>query len=102
MKSTPFCFIILPMAIIVFTSKNCPPCKDVDRLVKEGRFKGVGEIELVDIESDEGFERFKKEVLDFGDGAVPSAYKEGKKCIISVTEDDNLLINCPIDPLSSD
>lgn len=81
------------MTIRVYTSKNCPPCKEVDRLIKEGRFEG--EIELVDIESDEGFAKFKQEVLDFGDGAVPSAYKEGKKCVISITEDDSLLFNCP-------
>lgn len=87
------------MAIRVYTSKNCPPCKEVDRLIKEGRFEG--EIELVDIETDEGFLKFKEEVLDFGDGAVPSAYKDGNKCLISIT-DDSLLFNCPDEASSSE
>lgn len=90
------------MAIRVFTSKHCPPCKEIDRLIKEGKFVGESEVELIDIETDEGFAKFKDEVLDFGDGAVPSAYKEGKKCVISITEEDNLLFNCPSDPPSSD
>ena len=102
LKSPLIYFIIPDMAIRVYTSKNCPPCKEIDRLVKGGRFDGVGEIELVDIESDDGFAKFKEEVLDFGDGAVPSAYKEGKKCIISFTEDDSLSFNCPTDPSSSE
>lgn len=88
------------MTIRVYTSKHCEPCREVDRLIKEGKFEG--EIELVDIESDEGFEKFRSEVLSLGDGAVPSAYKEGKKCIISITEDDSLLFNCPSEDSSSE
>lgn len=87
--------------IRVFVSEHCKPCHIVERLVKEGRFEGE-DIELVDIETNEGFAKFKQEVLDFGDGAVPSAYKEGKKCVISITEDDSLLFNCPTDPPSSE
>lgn len=81
------------MTIKVFTSKNCPPCREVDRLIKGGKFQG--DIQIVDIETDEGFAEFRKEILDHGDGAVPSAYRDGQKCIISITEDDNLVFNCP-------
>jgi predicted thioredoxin/glutaredoxin len=88
------------MAIKVFTSKNCSPCHEVDRLIHEGKF--AGEVELVDIETDEGFNQFKKEVLSFGDGAVPSAYKDGQRCVISITEDDHLIFNCPTDPPASE
>ena len=55
-----------------------------------------GDIELVDIETNEGFEKFRKEVLDFSDGAVPSAYKDGEKCLIRIDkESNNLLLECP-------
>lgn len=89
------------MATRVYTSKTCQPCHNIEELVKEGRFAGETEVELIDIETDEGFAKFKEEVLDFGEGAVPSAYKEGKKCVISITEDDSLLFNCPTDPPAS-
>jgi predicted thioredoxin/glutaredoxin len=89
------------MAIKVFTSKHCQPCHDIEKIIKEGKFAGEREVELIDIETDEGFAMFKKEVLDFGDGAVPSAYKDGKKCVISITEDDGLLFNCPTEPHAS-
>ncbi len=88
------------MSIRVYTSENCAPCGKVKQLIQDGKFQG--EIELVDIETDEGFLKFKEEVLSLGDGAVPSAYKEGKKCIISITEDDSLLFNCPTDPPASE
>ena len=87
------------MAIKVFTSRHCQPCQEVDKLIKEGKFQG--EVELIDIESDDGFQKFKDEVLSLGDGAVPSAYKDGKKCIIRITEDDSLVFNCPIDTPST-
>jgi len=91
------------MAIRLYTSKHCGPCHQVEQLVKEGKFGGESEVEIVDIETDEGFAKFKEEVLDFGEGAVPSVYKEGKKCVISITQDNNLLLECPTnDPPSSD
>jgi glutaredoxin len=83
------------MTITVFTSKNCTPCQEITDLIKQGKYEG--EIELVDIETDEGFERFRKQVLDLGEGAVPSAYREGLKCQILITDDDTVLFNCPGD-----
>lgn len=89
------------MTITIYTSEHCRPCREVEELIKEGRFDG--EVELVDIETDEGFERFRKEVLEISDGAVPSAYKEGQRCKIQITEDRNLIFECPTDaPPSSD
>ena len=78
--------------ITVFVSEHCTPCKEIDRLIKEGRFED--KIELVDIETDEGFEKFSREVLRRGDGAVPSAYRDGQRCQILV-EDDEVFLNCP-------
>jgi len=84
------------MTIRVYTSKTCKPCHEIEKLIKEGKFAGETKVELIDIETDEGFEKFRKEVLDFGDGAVPSAYKDGEKCLIRVDEEsDSLLIECP-------
>ena len=86
--------------IRIYTSKNCPPCRAIDQLIKDGKFDD--EIELVDIESDEGFLKFKSDVLDHSDGEVPSAYRNGQKCQIIVTEDDRLHFECPMtgDPAS--
>lgn len=102
MKNPRLFVIILNMTIRVYISKNCQPCHDIEKFVKQGRFAGETEVELIDIETDEGFLKFKEEVLDFRDGAVPSAYREGRKCVISITEDDSLLFNCPTDPPASE
>ena len=83
------------MTIRIYTAKHCRPCHEVEQLIKGGKFSG-DDIELVDIETNEGFEKFKKEVLDFSDGAVPSAYRDGKKCLIHIDEENNsLLFECP-------
>jgi glutaredoxin len=90
------------MTIRIYTAKHCKPCHEVERLIKEGKFSGGDEVELVDIETDEGFEKFRKEVLDFGDGAVPSAYKDGEKCLVRIDEEnDNVLLECPTAPPSA-
>jgi hypothetical protein len=81
--------------ITVFTSTHCPPCQELHEAVKAGKVSE--EIEIVEIDTDEGFERFKKEVLERGDGAVPSAYKEGKQCAIMVEEDGGVFFECPSD-----
>lgn len=86
------------MTVKVYTSKSCGPCEEVRKAIEEGKFGGVEEVELVDIETDEGFEEFSKEILSKGDGAVPSAYKDGKKCTISITDDSHLIFSCPTDP----
>ena len=82
--------------IRVYHSKHCKPCEIVTKLVKQGRFEGEDEVELVDLETDEGFNQFYKHVLEHRDSAVPSAYKDGARCLIKITEDNDLLIfECP-------
>lgn len=83
------------MTIKVYTAKHCGPCKDITKLIKEGKFEE--KIELIDIETDKGFEEFTREVLEHGEGAVPSAYKDGKKCVIGYDEHGNIAIDCPTD-----
>lgn len=90
------------MTIRVYTAKHCKPCHEIEELIKQGKFAGESEVELIDIETDRGFEKFRKEVLDFGDGAVPSAYRDGKKCLIRIDEENNnLLLECPTNDLPS-
>lgn len=82
------------MTVKIFVSEHCKPCQEIKKMVEEGRFTAE-DIELVDIETDEGFETFSREVLEHGDGAVPSAYKEGAKCKILIDEEQGLIFNCP-------
>lgn len=97
------------MTLIIYTAEHCVPCKEVERLVKEGKFVGEKEVEVIDVETDEGFKKFKKEVMDPSDVetelSVPSAYKSGKRCLIHIdTETDNVFFECPTttgDPPSS-
>lgn len=85
------------MAIRIYTSKNCPPCQELEEKLRESDIQD--EVELVDIESDEGFLKFKKEVLDHRDGGVPTAYKDGKQCKIGYDENDKLILECPEDEI---
>lgn len=80
--------------IRVYTSKHCKPCHGIVDRIKSGKFNQE-EVDLIDIETPEGFEKFKEEVLAFGDGAVPSAYKDGTRCLISINDEDNVVIDCP-------
>lgn len=82
------------MVIKVYVSKHCKPCQEVKKMVEEGRF-AAEDVELVDIETDEGFDDFSREVLEHGDAAVPSAYREGQKCKILIDEEQGLVFNCP-------
>jgi len=82
--------------------KGCTPCEEVGRLIEEGKFSSpdADELDMVDIGTDEGFARFAKEVLSKNDGAVPSAYMDGKKCRIEI-DGDSVFISCSTDVLSS-
>lgn len=92
------------MTLTIYTAEHCVPCKEVEQLVKEGKFIGEKEVEVIDIETDEGFKKFKEEVMDPSNVetqlAVPSAYKDGKKCLIRI-EGDSVLFECPTSDLPS-
>lgn len=83
------------MTIRIYTAKHCLPCQEVEDKIKLAVADTGEEIELIDIETDEGFEKFKQEVLNYVDGAVPSAYKDGRRCKIGYDEEGNLLLDCP-------
>jgi len=83
------------MTVRVYTGKHCQPCHPIEEMIKQGKVSE--DVELIDIETDEGFLKFKEEVLDKGDGAVPSAYKDGQQCKIGCDETGNILIfECPM------
>lgn len=84
--------------IVFFTSKDgdCQPCNEITKLVEEGKFHNseTDEVDLVDINTDEGFERFQQEVLSKHPGAVPTAYMDGIKCQITVVDGDLVQFEC--------
>ncbi len=82
----------------IYTSDNCSPCREVKEAIQKQKL----DVEFVDIETDEGFALFTQEVLQNSDGAIPSAYKEGKQCRLLRGEDDTIIIECPDDPPASD
>lgn len=88
--------------IIYYTARNgsCEPCEEITKLIEEGKFQspdGDGEVDLIDITTDEGFKKFSDEILSKQDGGVPSAYLDGKKCQI-VVEDGVVHFECPESP----
>jgi hypothetical protein len=84
--------------IVYYTAKGsgCKPCEEITKLIEAGRFVSPtdNEIDLVDITTDEGFQRFNDEILSKQDGGVPSAYIDGKKCKI-IVEGDVVGFECP-------
>jgi len=78
-------------------SEGCTPCEEIGKLIEAGKFSSpdTDEIDLVDISTDEGFERFVKEVLSKNDGGVPSAYLDGQKCRIEIVDNEIVEISCP-------
>jgi len=83
--------------IRVYTAEHCAPCVVFDQELREQIKQGKinEDVEFVDVETDEGFQKFKNEVLSKDDGAVPSAYKEGQQCRIGYDGDHIITFECP-------
>lgn len=78
----------------VFVAKHCGPCHIVKDMVEKGQTSDK-DIEIIDIESDEGFPY----IVGFALSGVPSAYKEKQKCEIKIDQEANILhIICPDKP----
>jgi hypothetical protein len=72
-------------------SEHCGPCQVIKDMVEKGQVSDK-EVELVDIESDEGFPYIE----EFALSGVPSAYKGKEKCEIKIDQGANKLhIICP-------
>ena len=83
--------------IKVFVSDHCEPCHKIKKLLIDGAFvvneEEGHEVNLVDIETEEGF---KEMVSQEGIEGVPSAYEGDHRCQIKVDEEAQLLIlECP-------
>jgi len=81
--------------IDVFISGECAPCSEVSDRLKKGLFASdLGEgtsVNLIDISTEEGFEKIEQEKLD----RVPSAKHEGKFCEIHIDPDtDAVMFTC--------
>lgn len=88
--------------ITLYSHKDCPPCELIMKRIQEGNVDAgeAEELETVDIDSDEGFDRFQKEVLEkLPEGAespLPGAYMDGQLCKIALVDEDKYVIfECP-------
>ena len=97
----------------IYTSSACGPCKDVSEalevkgqlilLTKDGeKVVPIDLLDVVDVDTSEGSEDFFEKVLANEDGAVPSAYREGAKCIIGFNDEGTVVVDCSqVAPLAS-
>jgi len=75
----------------VFVSAGCGPCQEIKEAIESGRFN-VQDIDLIDVESKEGFPYIKKFKLT----KAPAAYLGKKECEMFINREDNsLFIDCP-------
>lgn len=79
--------------IRLYTAKHCAPCHDITDLVKQGKVQNGDKVELIDIETDDGFAEFMPLVEEEG-SAIPIAYKDGKVCKVTI-EDGVVCFSCP-------
>jgi len=76
--------------IKVFIGEHCGPCHEVARLIKSKQFTvdlGDVDVDLIDIESEEGFPEVVKNNLT----QVPSARYQGRHCRIQIDRGEGLL-----------
>lgn len=88
--------------ITLFSHADCEPCKLIADLVQKGQIDAgdAEELDVVDIDTDEGFTRFEKEILaklpEDGKAPLPGAYMAGQLCEIKLVDDDKYVIfECP-------
>lgn len=71
--------------IKVFTAGHCTPCHEIAELIRQGKFSAE-DVDLVDIETEEGFKQFQELFLVHGDAYVPMAHDGKNKCDISIKD----------------
>jgi glutaredoxin len=77
--------------IKVFVSGHCRPCGRARKLIEEGKFTAE-EVELIDIETEEGYAYIEK----LGLTKVPSAFQGTQQCRLSYDKKTPMLvIECP-------
>ncbi|MDD5510673.1 MAG: hypothetical protein PHI12_07685 [Dehalococcoidales bacterium] len=80
--------------IKVYTAGHCTPCEEIKKALQEGNFTVDGKeetIDVIDIETDEGFVEAQKRELT----AVPQAFRGAKECKIKIDDETKtVLIEC--------
>jgi len=80
--------------VTVYTAGHCTPCDEIKDSLQKGQFLvdgEEGEVDLIDIETEEGYELAQKQELT----AVPQAFYQGKTCKIKFDEENHeVLIEC--------
>jgi glutaredoxin len=78
-------------AVKIFVAGSCTPCREIKKLIAEGKCN-IPDIEIVDVETEEGFANIEKMKLE----RVPSAFLGDKVCKLSVDDQTHMLnITCP-------
>ena len=85
------------MSTKIYVSEHCGGCQEIKSALTKGNKGSLPpDVQVVSIDTDTGFKEFAKEVLDHGDGEVPSAYQDGKKCEIVYSANGSVKLKCPI------
>lgn len=75
----------------IFVAEHCGPCHVVREMAEKGQVDPK-DVEIIDVESDEGFPF----IAEYDLQGVPSAYMGKQKCSIQIDKDQNLVrIVCP-------
>jgi glutaredoxin len=78
--------------IKVYTAAHCEGCQEVKEMLEKGQFTvdgEEGEVDLVDIETEEGFaEATKRDDLT----GVPAAFKDAKVCKIKIDDENHIVM----------
>lgn len=88
------------MGYRIYVSQHCQPCEEVKKALENS--VPIPDLKVIDIDTDEGFAEFAREILQKGDGAVPSAFHNGKECKIGFDQDGGLMLDCPDPDLQSE
>lgn len=71
----------------VFVSSSCPPCAEIKEKIEQGKFN-VEDVDLIDVETEDGFKYIKKLNLT----SLPSAYLGTKQCRLGFSENDEIVV----------
>jgi len=86
------------MTVKLYTATHCVPCHSaIAALEAQGNVIDGEEVEVVDVETEEGFADLESALADLPDDGsvgVPMAVKDGQKCLLDIT-DGKLSLVCP-------
>lgn len=84
------------MGIKIYTSRNCGPCVEIKEALEMQGWNIDGEpVQVMDVESDDGFADFSNNILEKQDAWVPCGYKDGQVCRLVITDQNIVALDCP-------